>query len=76
MCKKGRAEGKAEGEAKGETKGKAATLTRLLTRRFGPPSEGIRQRIAEADIKLLDRWLDRVLDAPDLESVFAGRRKN
>jgi predicted transposase/invertase (TIGR01784 family) len=67
LQKRGRAEGKAEG--------KADTLMRLLVRRFGPLPEAARRRIEAADIATLDRWLDRVIDAPDLDGVLAGRRK-
>lgn len=65
--RRGRAEGKAEG--------KAETLTRLLARRFGPLGDGVKARIAAADGKTLDRWLDRVLDAPDLDGVLGKPRK-
>ena len=60
----GRAEGRAEGEAK--------ILIRLLERRFGVLPNAILARVAAADVDSLDRWVDRVMDACDLDSVFAG----
>jgi hypothetical protein len=66
----GEAEGEAKGEARGEIKGQARSLLRLLEKRFGPASEAVRTRIAAADSVALDRWLDRVLDAPTVDAVF------
>lgn len=65
-----KAEWTAEGMAVGEARGKAASLARLLQRRFDSVPAGIRARIEGADSAQLDVWLDNVLDAPDLESVF------
>jgi hypothetical protein len=66
----------ADGRAEGEAKGRAQSLAHLLTRRFGPLPEAVQRRIEKADRATLDRGLDRVLDAPDLDSVLAGRRKS
>ncbi len=57
----------------GKAEGKAATLTRLLERRFGPLPREVAPRIAAADLDELDTWLDRVLDAATLDSVFGSR---
>jgi hypothetical protein len=46
-------------------------LTRLLTRRFGPLPEWVAPRVQQASATQLDTWLDRVLDAPTLEAIFA-----
>lgn len=70
-----KAAGRAEGQVEGQTRAKAETLVRQLTRRFGPLPEDARGRIESADPATLDRWLDRVIDAPDLASVLASRRK-
>ncbi len=70
-----KAAGWAAGRAEGRVEAKAETLVRLLTRRFGPLPEDARSRIESADPAILDRWLDRVIDAPDLASVLASRRK-
>jgi hypothetical protein len=67
---KGKAEGFAEGEAQGEAKGEAKLLTCLLQKRFGAIPIPVRQRIASADAACIEKWAQRVIDAPDLESVF------
>jgi hypothetical protein len=61
---KGKAEGRAEGEAK--------ILVRLLEKRFGVVSPELRERILAADMATVEEWAERVLDAPDLQSVFAS----
>ena len=48
----------------------APTLLCQLDRRFGPITEVVRSRVAAADLDALDRWLDRVIDAPTLGAVF------
>ena len=57
--RKGWMEGRVEGE-----------LARLLEKRFGDIPSGVRERISTADLPSLESWLERVLDAPDLQSVF------
>jgi Domain of unknown function (DUF4351) len=59
---KGRAQGRAEGEAN--------ILVRLIEKRFGVVSPQLRQRIFTADVATLEEWIERVFDAPDLQSVF------
>ena len=41
-----------------------------MTRRFGPLDEAIRSRIRGASLEQLERWTDRILDAPTLTAVF------
>lgn len=60
----------AEGKAEGLHEGQARTLLRQLSRRFGSISDEVHARVDAADLGTLDRWLDRVLDAPTLEAVF------
>jgi hypothetical protein len=62
---KGTAEGRAEGEAN--------ILVRLIERRFGDVPPHLRQRIFAADVATLEEWVDRVLDARDLQSVFESK---
>lgn len=62
--------GIAEGEARGEAKGEAKLFARLLEKRFGAVPESVRQCISAADAASIDAWAERVLDAPDLQSVF------
>ncbi len=59
----------------GRAAGKSETLARLLARRFGRPPAEAQARIAGADIKQLERWLDAVLDAPTFEAVFGSTPK-
>ncbi|MFY9342446.1 MAG: hypothetical protein WAT39_08145 [Planctomycetota bacterium] len=58
-----------------ESKGRAATrietLSRLLTRRFGPLPPDVEARVRAGTPADFDRWFDRVLDAPNLAGVFA-----
>ena len=73
---KGRIEGVAEGEARGEVrgiaKGEAKSLTRMLERRFGPLPAAVKTRVGGANLSQLDAWIDRVLDAKSLDSVFGA----
>ena len=66
----GKAEGRAEGRAEGETKGEAKILARLLEKRFGVIPAPVRQRIFAADAGCIEAWVERVFDAPDLQSIF------
>ncbi len=66
----GKAEGLAAGKVEGLAAGKAAALMRILTRRFGVPSEPVRAAVLAADPQTLDLWIDRALDAPNPEAVF------
>ncbi len=66
----GRLEGRLEGRQEGRLEGEAAVLKRLLIRRFGPLPEWVEPRLAQAGQADLERWADRVLDAPTLTDVF------
>lgn len=68
----GRAEGMAEGMAEGKAKGRIETLTRLLTRRFGPLPDWASARLQSATPEQLDQWTDLVLDAATLSEVLGG----
>jgi predicted transposase/invertase (TIGR01784 family) len=67
----GRAEGRVEGRVEGRAEGRAESLLRLLAKRFGPVPTETSRRIQAATIPELDRWTDRVLDAPTLAAVLA-----
>ena len=69
---RGRIEGVAEGEVRGFAKGEAKSLTRLLERRFGPLPAAVKTRVGGANLSQLDAWIDRVLDAKSLDSVFGA----
>jgi predicted transposase/invertase (TIGR01784 family) len=62
---KGRAEGRAEGR-----EGEAKLLIRLLEKRFGEVTSDLRQRIFASDIAVIEGWVERTLEARDLQSVF------
>lgn len=66
----GKAEGLTQGWAEGRTEGVAKVLVRLIEKRFGGVSPRQRQRIFSADVATLEGWVERVSDAPDLQSVF------
>jgi len=63
----GRQEGKQEGMVEGEQK----TLRRQLIRRFKTLPAWAEERILQGSDKELEKWLDNVLDATTLESVFS-----
>ena len=81
LGKEGEARGEARGEVRGEARGKAEgrtehaveTALRLLTRRFGEPTEAVALRVRGASLVDLDRWTERVLDARTLDDVFAAK---
>ena len=74
--KRAREEALLIGEAQGLAKGKAETLTRLLERRFGPLRRQTHDRIANAELDQIETWLDALLDAPDLNGVFAAGKRH
>jgi len=62
--------GSQDGWQKGRQEGEAAVLLRLVERRFGPPSEAVRQRIRDADAETLLIWAERLFTADSLEELF------
>jgi hypothetical protein len=69
---RGREKWMAEGETKGKLEGKLETLTRLLTRRFGPLPEWVEHRLSAGTVEQLDTWFDRGVDAINVAEVFGG----
>lgn len=59
-----------QGLQQGERRGEATMLLRLIERKFGPPSEGVRTRITDADAETLRRWFDQGLVAQSLDEVL------
>jgi len=53
-----------------ETRGKARALLRVLEKRFGAVSGRLYDRLMAADVASIEVWLDRAIDAHDLNSVF------
>ena len=70
------AEGRAEGIREGKLKGQSKTLLRLLGRRFGTVPDAVRKRVATASTAELGAWLDAVLDAKNVDAVFAAAPRN
>ena len=62
--------GREAGREEGQTLARIATLTRQLTRRFGPPPAWALTRMQLATGEQIDTWLDRILDAPTIDTVF------
>jgi hypothetical protein len=60
------------GHSTGKLEGKLETLTRLLTRRFGPLPEWVAHRLSAGTVEQLDTWFDRGVDATNLAEVFGG----
>jgi len=54
-----------------ERKGEAAILTRQLQRRFGDLPTWVQEKIAKADLSILEKWSLQFVDAQYLEDVFA-----
>jgi hypothetical protein len=69
--KQGRTEGRREGRREGRKEGAGAALVRLLERRFGVLPAAVTARVSRASTDEIEGWLDRVLDAPSLDDVFA-----
>lgn len=63
LVNRGRAEGRAEGQAE--------MLIKLLGKRFGAVRDDVAARVRAASLEDLERWTLRVLDANDLDRVFA-----
>lgn len=60
-----------DGVQLGIEKGEARALLRLAERRFGPLAPDTRSLVERASLEQLERWLDRVLVANDLNELFA-----
>ena len=73
---KGFQQGIEKGIEKGETVGEAKALIRLIERRFGPVTDDRRAQILAADASTIETWLDRLMDAPSANAVFAEQPLN
>jgi hypothetical protein len=56
----------------GEAQGEAKVLLKQLQLKFGELPETVVQRVREARIEELDRWVERVITASSLDEVFAN----
>lgn len=70
--RQGEEKGRAEGRVEGVTEGELKTLRRQIVKRFGPIPEWAIAKINRLSPRELESALDRVLDAPSLEELFAG----
>lgn len=59
-----------QGIEKGIEKGEALVLQKLLIKRFGPLPADLSAQIGAATAAQIDVWVDRVLDAQNLDEVF------
>ena len=67
---KGLEQGLKEGMEKGVIRGEALVLQKLLAKRFGVLPDTLLLQISTATRQQLDTWVDRVLEAENLEDVF------
>ena len=67
----GMEKGMQQGMQQGLSAGKGQALTKLLVLRFGELPAWVHQRLARADENTLDGWIEAVLSADSLESVFS-----
>jgi len=72
----GEARGKAAGIAEGEARGKAETFLRLAHLKFGDLPERRVEAVHAASSAQLDRWLEPLLTAENLEDVFDVSRSD
>lgn len=56
--------------AQGRVEGRAALVTKLLASRFGPLTQQVETRIAEASIEQLDEIGERLLTAETLDEAL------
>jgi hypothetical protein len=67
---KGMQKGIQQGIQQGKQLGAVDMLLRQIERRFGPPSDVVRERISQADSDTLMQWSERMLDAQSLEDLW------
>ena len=62
-----------EGEAKGEARGKTESIILILTKRFSPPSQEIKDRLlALTDLEQIDKLADFAFDCNSVEEFEAA----
>ena len=64
-------QGLQRGVQQGKREGEALLLERLLSRRFGPLSNDVKERLQTASATQLETWALNFVDATELEQVFA-----
>lgn len=63
---------KEEGRAEGRVEGERGLLLKLVTLKFGAPSDAVEARVAAAALEDVERWAERILTASSLEEMFAS----
>ncbi len=59
-----------QGREQGRQQGEAALLLHLIERKFGTPSQAVRERVFGADAETLLNWSERILTAESVEAVL------
>lgn len=67
---RGKALGEAQGEARGEKVGEIKILLKLLQLKFNAVPKWVENKITVADKKQLDLWVEKILTAESLDSLF------
>lgn len=68
--REGLREGRKEGRQEGRKEGEATLLYKMLELKFAPLPEWTKQKVDQADSKLLEQWAANLLNATTLEDVF------
>jgi hypothetical protein len=61
-----------QGMQQGMQRGEALALQRLLSKRFGQIPAPVTEQISSASAQQIEHWLDQVLEASSLESLFGA----
>ena len=69
---KGIEKGIEKGRVEGRVEGLQELVRRLLTKKFGPLTESILERLGAATAPELQEYADRILDAQQLADIFEG----
>lgn len=73
LIRRGHQEGREEGHKEGREEGQRDVLIKQLSLRFGVLPEHVLARIRNASEAQRDRWTERVLTAPTLDTVLDER---
>ncbi len=63
-------QGREQGRQEGRQEGEAAVLLRQIERKFGAPSQAVRDRVVSADADTLLHWSERILTADSVEALL------
>jgi hypothetical protein len=68
---RGEAMGEVRGEVRGVVKGEAKALLKQCRLKFGIPPDWVEEKINAANEEQLDHWVEKILTAETIESLFA-----